>query len=219
MLTVGHFGKECERVSRKWSYCVHCKFCDIMIVVCWQLDTVQESERVSRKWSYCVHCKLRDIMIVVYWQLDTLDRSVSGSAGSDSTVYTVNCVTLRLLYVGSWTLCAGVWAGQQEMIILFTLWIVWHYDYCVLTFGHFVQECDWVSRKWQYCVHCKLCDILIFVCWQLDTLCRSVSGLSGSDRIMYTVNCVTLWLFYVGSWTLCAGVWAGQQEMFILCTL
>jgi hypothetical protein len=32
-------------------------------------------------------------------------------------------------------------------------------------------------------VHCKLCDIMIFVCWQLDTLCRSVSGSAGSDLL------------------------------------
>jgi hypothetical protein len=74
-------------------------------------------------------------------------------------VYTVNCVTLLLLYVGSWTDCAGVCLGQQEVT---------------------------------YCVHCKLRDIMIVVCWQLDSLCMSVSGSAGSDCTVYTVNCVTL---------------------------
>jgi hypothetical protein len=43
-----------------------------------------------------------------------------------------------------------------------------------------------------YCVHCKLCDIMIVVCWYLDSLCRSVCRSKGSDRTVYTVNCVTL---------------------------
>jgi hypothetical protein len=147
---------------------------------------VHECEWVSRKWLYFVHCKLCDIMIVVCWQLDPLCRNVSGSAGSDCTLCTVNCVTLWLLCVGSWTLFAGVWLGQQEMT---------------------------------YCVHCKLCDFMIVVCWQLDTFCRCVSGSAGSDCTLYTVNCVTLWLLYVGSWTVCTGVFVGQKEVTVLCTL
>jgi hypothetical protein len=147
---------------------------------------MQEYQWVRRKWPYCVHCKLCDIMIVVCWQLDTLCRSISGSAGSDRTVYTVNCVTLWLLYV---------------------------------TVGHFMQEYQWVSRKLPYCVHCKLCDIMIVVCWLLDNLCRSVRGSAGSNHTVYTVNCATLWFLYVGSWTVCAGVWVGQQEVTVLITL
>jgi hypothetical protein len=80
------------------------------------------------------------------------------------------------------------------------------YDCCVLAVGYFVQECEWVSRKWPYFVHCKLCDIMIVVCWQLDTLGRSLSGSAGSDGTVYTVNYVTLWLLYVVSWAVFAGV-------------
>jgi hypothetical protein len=98
-------------------------------------------------------------MIVVCWQLDTLCRSVSGSAGSDLTVYIVNCVTLCLLFVGIWTLCAVVCLGPQDV---------------------------------NYCVHCKLRDIMIVVCWQLDSLCMSVSGSEGSDSTVYTVNSVKI---------------------------
>jgi hypothetical protein len=72
-----------------------------------------------------------------------------------------------------------------------------------------VQECEWVSRKRLYCVQCKLCDIMNVVCLKLDTLCRSERRSAGSDCIVYTVNCVTLCLLCVGSWTFCAGVRLG----------
>jgi hypothetical protein len=38
-----------------------------------------------------------------------------------------------------------------------------------------VQECEWVSKKCPYCVHCKLCDIMIVVCWQVWAVIREES--------------------------------------------
>jgi hypothetical protein len=103
------------------------------------LNNVITTLRYGSKWLQCT---------VVCWQLDILCRNVSGSAGNDSTVYIVNCVTLWLLYIGSWTVCAGVWVGQQEVTVLCALYIVWHYDCCILAVGQFVQECEWVRKKW-----------------------------------------------------------------------
>ena len=36
MLAVGQFGKDTEGVSSKWN----CVLCDIMIFVCWELDSL-----------------------------------------------------------------------------------------------------------------------------------------------------------------------------------
>jgi hypothetical protein len=45
-------------------------------------------------------------------------------------------------------------------------YIVWHYDYCVLVVGQFGEETEGVRSKWLYWIHCKLCDIMITVCFQ-----------------------------------------------------
>jgi len=39
---------------------------------------------------------------------------------------------------------------------------------CVLVVGHFVWECEGVSRKWRTVLKCTS------VCWYLDILCGSV---------------------------------------------
>ena len=45
----------------------------------------------------------------------------------------------------------------------------------VLTVGHFVRECEGVSREWRTELKCTA------VCWQLDILCWSVRQAAGSD--------------------------------------
>ena len=153
---VGHFGVETEGVSSKWN----CILYDIMIFVCWELDSLgrrlrewavngtvycvilwlcmlgvgqfgEETEGVSSKWN-CVLC---DIMICVCWELDSLGRRLRGWA-VNGTVY---CVILWFVYVGCWTVWGGEWG---------------------------------VSSKW----NCILCDIMICVCWELDSLVRRLRG-------------------------------------------
>ena len=71
MLGVGQFGDETEGVSSKWN----CILCDIMICVCWELDSFwEETEGVSSKWN-CILC---DIMICVCWELDSLGGRLRG---------------------------------------------------------------------------------------------------------------------------------------------
>ena len=48
------------------------------------------------------------------------------------------------------------------------LYIVLHYDLCMLGFGQFGEEAEGLSSKW----NCILCDIMICVCWDLDSLGR-----------------------------------------------
>ena len=43
-----------------------------------------------------------------------------------------------------------------------------------------------------------LCDIMVAVCWQLDSLCRSVRGQQQVAVLNRTERCVTLCLPYVG---------------------
>ena len=45
---------------------------------------------------------------------------------------------------------------------------------CVLVVGHFVWECEGVSREWRTEKKCNA------VCWQLDILCGSVRESVGS---------------------------------------
>ena len=65
---------------------------------------------------------------------------------------------------------------------------------CVLVVGHFVWECEGVSRKWRTELKCTA------VGWQLDILCGSVRGSAGSGVLNRNV------LLCVGSWTFCMGV-------------
>ena len=52
-------------MSSEWK----CILCDIMICVCWELDSFGVgTEGVSSKWN-CILC---DIMICVFWDLDSL---------------------------------------------------------------------------------------------------------------------------------------------------
>ena len=52
------------------------------------------------------------------------------------------------------------------------LYIVRHYDLCMLGDGQFGEETEGVSSKW----NCILCDIMICVCWKLDSLGRRLRG-------------------------------------------
>ena len=46
------------------------------------------------------------------------------------------------------------------------VYIVRHYDLCMLGVGQFGEGTEKVSSKW----NCILCDIMICVCWELDSL-------------------------------------------------
>ena len=48
---------------------------------------------------------------------------------------------------------------------------------CVLVVGHFVWDCEGVSREWRTELKCNA------VCWQLDILCGSVRGKAGSGVV------------------------------------
>ena len=50
--------------------------------------------------------------------------------------------------------------------------IVRHYDLCILGVGQFGEETEGVSSKWK----CILCDIMICVFWDLDSLGRRLRG-------------------------------------------
>jgi hypothetical protein len=69
----------------------------------------------------------------------------------------------------------------------------------------FGQETEGVSSKWNWI----LCDIIICVCWELDSLGRRLRG----SAVIGTEYCVTLWFVCVGSWTFWAEDWGGQQQM------
>ena len=46
------------------------------------------------------------------------------------------------------------------------VYIVRHYDLCMLGVGHFGVETEGVRSKWNWI----LCDIMICICWELDSL-------------------------------------------------
>jgi len=52
------------------------------------------------------------------------------------------------------------------------VYIVRHYDLCILGVRKFGEGTEGVSSKW----NCILCDIMICVCWKLDSLSRRLRG-------------------------------------------
>ena len=52
------------------------------------------------------------------------------------------------------------------------VYIVRHYDLCILGVGQFGEGTEGVSSNWNYI----LCDIMNCVCWELDSLGRRVRG-------------------------------------------
>ena len=52
------------------------------------------------------------------------------------------------------------------------VYIVRHYDLCILGVGQFGVGTEGVSSNW----NCILCDIMICVCWELDSLGWGLRG-------------------------------------------
>jgi len=183
-----------------WSFCVEV-WCVQQGVVYWIVFT-------SVCWEFDIVCgSVRDLdgNIVLNWNIllcvgswTFLYGSLRGSAESSVLIWNV------FLCVGSWTFCVGLWGRQQVIAYWCEIFC------CVLLVGHFVWECDWVSRKWRTEFYVLLCVgswtfyvgvwgglqevaywiLCTVVCGQLDIMCGTVWVSAGSVVLICMYCCV-----------------------------